>query len=559
MAHDVVSRSQGYVWNASTLVWDKATQATGGGAGGGTVDQGAAGVDPWLVTAASLPLPTLAATSTKQSDGTQKTQIVSGGSAVTQSGSAGALDINLASATVSISAFITNFAGPASAVNITDGGFPITVAQSTGLNLRTVVDSGAVTVTGPVASGLAKVGNPVQIGGVYNTTQPTVIDDRLVEAQSTARGALIVATGVDTFAVQASAGTNLNTSALALEATQLTGNTTLSTISGKLPAYTNTASGTLGALNAAVTLTLDGESSVGIHIGRIDFVGTLTFEILYDTVWVETWVVSPANAQTYNASNRFVNDSLRDLQMATHGAKQVRVRVSLYTSGSDTCSLNGTPGPFIFPQYAGATNDTFPGCVAIGGNFGSSQIKQIGAYNTDPVNGTVGLVVRNMTGAASDTGGAQAGVQGQLIVGTDGNFARMVRVISTAPVAADYGIITRPIPIIAGTGVVTSVTPRVTIASDTVVQVDTKALVTDVDAAYVAGTTSQLTQTSMGRLRVDLEASDRDVDGVHAIYVTDRFQRRLLEQAQLDDYTQKFAQMISTEWESSHRMGFEVR
>jgi hypothetical protein len=59
--------------------------------------------------------------------------------------------------------------------------------------------------TGAAASGATKSGNPVQVGGVFNTTQPTVTTGQAVESQSTARGALIVATGVDTFNVTVNA------------------------------------------------------------------------------------------------------------------------------------------------------------------------------------------------------------------------------------------------------------------------------------------------------------------------------------------------------------------
>lgn len=45
---DQVYQSNGYVWSVSLLTWVPMTQPTGGG-GGGTVDQGAAGLDPWLV------------------------------------------------------------------------------------------------------------------------------------------------------------------------------------------------------------------------------------------------------------------------------------------------------------------------------------------------------------------------------------------------------------------------------------------------------------------------------------------------------------------------------
>lgn len=61
-------------------------------------------------------------------------------------------------------------------------------------------------VVGAAASGAAKAGNPVQIGAVFNTTQPTVTNGQAVEAQATNRGARIVATGVDAFNVTVAAG-----------------------------------------------------------------------------------------------------------------------------------------------------------------------------------------------------------------------------------------------------------------------------------------------------------------------------------------------------------------
>lgn len=71
---------------------------------------------------------------------------------------------------------------------------PVQVSQATASSLN-------ATVVGAAASGATKAGNPVQVGGVFNTTQPTVTNGQAVEAQATARGALIVAPGVDGFAV----------------------------------------------------------------------------------------------------------------------------------------------------------------------------------------------------------------------------------------------------------------------------------------------------------------------------------------------------------------------
>ncbi len=65
--------------------------------------------------------------------------------------------------------------------------------------------TGLLAVAGPVASGAANADNPVKVGGVFNTTQPTVTTGQVVDAQMTARGAQLVATGVDTFNVTVNA------------------------------------------------------------------------------------------------------------------------------------------------------------------------------------------------------------------------------------------------------------------------------------------------------------------------------------------------------------------
>lgn len=88
----------------------------------------------------------------------------------------------------------------------------VTVAQATGSNLHAVLDSSSTTavtqptasnlnaqVVGAVASAGSNSGNPIKTAGVFNTTQPTVTTGQIVDIQTTARGAQIVATGTDTF------------------------------------------------------------------------------------------------------------------------------------------------------------------------------------------------------------------------------------------------------------------------------------------------------------------------------------------------------------------------
>jgi len=109
---------------------------------------------------------------------------------------------------------------------------------------NSVAVTGTLSVIGNVSSGQADSFGPVKVGGVFNTTQPTVTTGQRVDAQSTARGGFIVATGVDTFTVTANAGTNLNTSALALD----------SSVNGLLISQGSTTSGQKGPLvSGAVT------------------------------------------------------------------------------------------------------------------------------------------------------------------------------------------------------------------------------------------------------------------------------------------------------------------
>lgn len=92
----------------------------------------------------------------------------------------------------------------AASVAVTGTFFQVTQPVSIAANVGVTQQTTPWTDQGASASGAAKAGNPVQIGGVFNTTQPTVTTGQTVEGQSTARGALIVATGVDAFTVAVS-------------------------------------------------------------------------------------------------------------------------------------------------------------------------------------------------------------------------------------------------------------------------------------------------------------------------------------------------------------------
>jgi hypothetical protein len=149
----------------------------------------------------------------------------------------------------------------------------VKVEQNSGANLHVVSDSGSVAtvsqltavnlnaqVVGPAGTGTNKSGNPVQTGAVFNTTQPTVLDGKIVESQATARGAHIVAPGVEGFAVTATAsgnftvvqpnGANLHATIDSGSTTAVTGNVTV--VQGTESALKGQVGG-LGSSGVAVT------------------------------------------------------------------------------------------------------------------------------------------------------------------------------------------------------------------------------------------------------------------------------------------------------------------
>ena len=191
------------------------------------------------------------------SGGTNKASISAGG-AVKVDGSAATQPV---SGTVTANAGTGNFTvvqSTAASLNATvvgTGTFAVQAAQSGTWNIGTLTTvTNPVTVVGDSASGASKAGNPVQIGGVFNTTQPTVTTGQTVEAQSTARGAQIVATGVDTFNVTVNAALPAGSNVIGHVITD-TGSTTAVTgtvtVSGTVTANIGTTNGL--ALDASVT------------------------------------------------------------------------------------------------------------------------------------------------------------------------------------------------------------------------------------------------------------------------------------------------------------------
>jgi hypothetical protein len=104
----------------------------------------------------------------------------------------------------------------------------------------------------------------------------------------------------------------------------------------------NSVTGTLGALNAAVTVALSGSSGVGFQLAAGTLVGTLSAETSYDngTTWVATDfydVLTKALSPTivFASSNTAQTKGI----IIPQGGGLTRVRVSAYTSGTANATI----------------------------------------------------------------------------------------------------------------------------------------------------------------------------------------------------------------------------
>ena len=95
---------------------------------------------------------------------------------------------------------------------------------------RTRGNTNGAFAQGPVASAGANAGNPVKIGGPFNTTQPTVTNGQVVDAQYSPRGAAIVVPGVEGFPVTVTSNAPTPTGAATAQTDGATNSPTVPTV-----------------------------------------------------------------------------------------------------------------------------------------------------------------------------------------------------------------------------------------------------------------------------------------------------------------------------------------
>ena len=286
-------------------------------------------------------------------------------------------------------------------LSVDDNGGSLTVDQATASSLN-------AQVVGELAHDAADSGNPIKIGGRASTTTPTAV------ANADRVNAWFYRNGQQAVALVNSSGLENGISD---------------------PLYNRTAyqseSGTLGALNAAVT--------ANVYLGT----GAVTFEIasgLTGTVVIEAnsdatnWIAINALNVVTNAVVASVSAYPVLLMVAGGGYQQVRIRVSSYGSGSSdaTAFMTEGPGPVRLAEAipAGTNNigDVDILTIAAGdNNIGNVDIVTVPAPLSTTGGGTEATALRvtvatDSTGVLSvDDNGGSLTVDGTVTIQDGGN------------------------------------------------------------------------------------------------------------------------------------------
>lgn len=311
-----------------------------------------------------------------------------------------------------------------------------TTAQTSPLSLTTV---GSLRIDGSgVTQPISAASLPLPTGASTAAKQPALGTAGTASADVlTVQGiASMTALKVDGSAVTqpvsgtvtANAGTNLNTSALALDAT-LTGGTqrtkiTDGTTNAAVKAASTaaiasdpalvvaispnnpitasiadvTSTGTLGALNAALTVTMPGLASAGFQLIAGTLIGTLVPEFSFDsgTTWNATYFSDPGTgALATSLIFASANTSAARAVLVPPGNGQVRVRVSAYTSGTANGTIRASNAHSSVPLFAGVAGLPPPPITMFAGGSDGTNLTalRMKAASTAAVVGDPALVV----------------------------------------------------------------------------------------------------------------------------------------------------------------------
>lgn len=119
-----------------------------------------------------------------------------------------------------------------------------------------------------------------------------------------------------------------------------------------------TATGALGALNAAVTLTLTPHTTAGFQLAAGTLIGTIVTEVSFDggTTWNATYfdIGNKVSSIVFASANTATSGSI----IGEGGSGQARIRVSAYTSGTANITLRGSNVNDPSELFGGLVNAT---------------------------------------------------------------------------------------------------------------------------------------------------------------------------------------------------------
>lgn len=431
-----------------------------------------AGTGTFAISASALPLPAGAATATHQTE-THSNAGTPNTTAVTVQGNASGIAVPVSGtfwqATQPISGTIT--------ANVGTGTQAGNLTQIAGTAPVTGGVAGLLAVGGPVASAGSNADNPIKIGGVFNTTQPTVTTGEVVDSQATAHGALIVATGVDPLAAAITPYSPLN----------------------------NTDVTALGNITStqALTVSTQGAATAFVVVSG-SWTGTLQPQVSYDgTNWVNISVV-PSNPAAAAVTSITANGQY-DLPVA--GINEFRVIGATITGGTAAVHVEAGQGSFgtVARQSVAANlNATVVApsgaALALDGSVTGLQVAQ--GSTTSGQKGALGL------GAVTTTAPTYTTAQTSPLSLTTAGALRTDASATTQPISA------ASLPLPTGAALDTSVNGLlVSQGSTTSGQKGTLTVgaVTTSAPTYTTGQTSAVSLTTTGALRTDSSATTQPV------------------------------------------------
>jgi len=129
-----------------------------------------------------------------------------------------------------------------------------------------------------------------------------------------------------------------------------------------------TATGALGALNAAVQVSLSGSRSVGFQLAAGTLIGTIVPEVSFDggTTWSSTFFDNSATSSkvssiAFSASNAATASTI----VGVGGSGLARIRVSAYTSGTANITIRASQMEDPSVLFAGPTGAAAPPPTAV--------------------------------------------------------------------------------------------------------------------------------------------------------------------------------------------------